>query len=765
MFQAKHKHNSPNCLDQTLNYMSPSSAAAIRSLSDITEMDTVHFSIDLVSEARRIVGFLRSVHECQWLHQRATLIEAIRRYDEVWMPLISNLTVEGSTPPLILPPFDVEWVWFCHTLNPVGYKKYCESRFSKLMGKPSILNEEVEEYALMRCKEIWVQRFPSEPFENEVESDSQDPPFLNEDLLNEVQKHKFLYSKFSEPYLYELVYLIAARQRYKGFLYMMQRFGDGCIRFVPALDILLMQMTHQSYPTAYVEDLKDMWGNMRKVVGLWETVQEKEVEETKKVWERTFDEPYEKAGGGVAVEFDKGKPPIFWEISDVDVNSKYKSMIPRFLLEVRIFVRLNARMKATNRDTEHDFLRLRMVRCHRELKLDKSIANFSCDSWRKAWHLYCEFGTRGLIVELRGRGGNCFQGSNLLNSMSFCWNDFLRAPSITLKREINQVRVVASITPPVQAPYLLKCVPDRVTDDSGAMISDVILKLSNYRPQKGRWLSRTVLDHAGRECFVVRIRVGEGFWRRGAEIPSAVNWEDRIIEIREGSWSYVAGSIGRAPEKVVGTATPKESSDQWQAAWQLSTGDELVINLGSSTSSSGPSFCLKNRESSDSFMKLLRGRKMEYQGNESESKVAEDEKEVDDGFITLVRFTEGNPRGRATALLNWKLLVVELAPEEDAVLVLLLCISILRTVTEMSKEDVGRLLIRQRLKEAKLGTRDWGSVVLDPSSLSSLYTSPYMQPWYWNANDVMARHDDVGSTGKLAPVEGSNMLYKRGIIT
>ena len=42
-------------------------------------------------------------------------------------------------------------------------------------------------------------------------------------------------------------------------------------------------------------------------------------------------------------------------------------------------------------------------------------------------------------------------------------------------------------------------------------------------------------------------RVGEGFWRRGGEAPKAVKWEDRILEIREGSWSYVADSIGRAP--------------------------------------------------------------------------------------------------------------------------------------------------------------------------------------------------------------------------
>lgn len=45
----------------------------------------------------------------------------------------------------------------------------------------------------------------------------------------------------------------------------------------------------------------------------------------------------------------------------------------------------------------------------------------------------------------------------------------------------------------------------------------------------------------------MKCRVGGGFWRRGGETPSVVKWEDRIIEIREGSWSYVAGSIGRAP--------------------------------------------------------------------------------------------------------------------------------------------------------------------------------------------------------------------------
>lgn len=164
-------------------------------------------------------------------------------------------------------------------------------------------------------------------------------------------------------------------------------------------------------------------------------------------------------------------------------------------------------MKATQQDVTCQSLRLSMLRCHRELKLDKSISDFRYDSWHKAWNLYCEFGTKGVVLELCREGGHCFKGSSLQATVTFHWNDLLRAPSLTLEREVaQQARIVTSITPPVQAPYFLKCVPDRVTDNSGAMISDVILRMNRYRPQEGRWLSRTVLDHAGRECFVVRMR-------------------------------------------------------------------------------------------------------------------------------------------------------------------------------------------------------------------------------------------------------------------
>lgn len=517
------------------------------SLSEVSEEELMRLSLDLVAAARQNIGFLRDVAESHWLHHTSVLVESIRRYHELWMPMMSDLTAESGKPPMILPSLDIEWVWFCHTLNPVTYREYCESRFSKLIGKPAIFNQENKDYALDRCREIWIARYPSEPFENESDSgDLHNGKITQTDyLLGEVSKQRCLFTMFSKPYMLELVYLIAAKNRYKGFLFMLQKFADSSSTFVPTSDILLMWIAHKSYPTAYTMDGKEL----EKVVGEGELVKEEDLEVTKKLWEKVFDQPYEKAGcpaiGGAG---GLNPPPIHWEVTDTDVNVKYRPLLPRFLLEVNILVKLIPMMKTSQMDVSKEFLRFQLLRCHRDLKINYPISTISSNSWQKLLNFYCEFGTKGITVELRRKGGVCMNGSKLLESKTFMWNELLRAPSITLDGVVGQrARVVVSITPPAQAPYLLKSVPDRVTDDSGAMVSEVILKMNQYRPQEGRWLSRTVLDHAGRECFVIRMRVGGGFWRRGSNKPTVVKWEDRCIEIRQGSWSYVAGSIGRAP--------------------------------------------------------------------------------------------------------------------------------------------------------------------------------------------------------------------------
>lgn len=143
------------------------------------------------------------------------------------------------------------------------------------------------------------------------------------------------------------------------------------------------------------------------------------------------------------------------------------------------------------------------------------------------------------------------------------------------------------------------------------------------------------------------------------------------------------------------------------------------------------------------------------------------EQDEEDEYVTMVRYSEENPSGKATALLNWKLLAVEVLPDEDTVLVLLICLSILRSVSEMKREDVGGLLVRRRIREAKSGDRDWGSVMLHPSQCSPSISSPYLHPWYWNAALVMtseARDQAVAPTSSnYSQAEGGDKLYRSGI--
>uniref|UniRef100_A0A0D3ENG9 GRPD C-terminal domain-containing protein n=1 Tax=Oryza barthii TaxID=65489 RepID=A0A0D3ENG9_9ORYZ len=718
------------------------------------------FSVDLAAAARRLLALLRS-RDGERGGAGVVGPRSVRRYEELWMPLVAAEGAGGEAPMLVPPP-DVRLVWLCHCFHHESYAAYCASRFGRLINRPSILDADNEEYAADHCQEVWVAHYPSEPFDledNETEGNSSNDKSADE-IIEMVQRYTGLAARFASPFISEGVYHVAARRRYMRFLELIKKIvstTQGNTRLVPSLDILLMWLAHQSFPVSYDADMAAMAikDNVAKiVVGYGEVVSEDMVDRTRVLWEEAYDEPYDTAGSEIdKAEVDAAREAWETAASEEDANRLYKGLQPRFIMEVYVFLK----GEFDSEHTSKEFLRLRTQRCYRSLKLNKPLFNLSCKNWQKKWHLYCEFSTRGLIVEVRRSTSGCFRNSKLIKNISFSWSDMLHEKSLTLTEELDvRMKAMASITPPVQAPYLLKCVPDRVTDDGGAMISDVILRTKGYRPQEGRWLTRTVLDHSGKECFVIRMRIGRGFWRRGAETPIAVKWEDRIIEIREGSWSYIANasSIGYAPEKVVGTATPEKDQQDNKVVWHFSTGDVLTVKLGDDLN-----FHLRN-ESSGEEARLLVGRRLNYRINkESTLNDRNDEEE----YLTLVRTSPDHQGDRATMLLNWKLLVVEFLPEEDAVFALLLCMAIARTMTEIRREDVSGLLVRRRICETKVGQRDWGSVML-PNSPS---LDPHLQPWYRNAAHVLSSAE-TASNGmmlmKYSPADGKDELYRKAVI-
>uniref|UniRef100_J3KZN0 GRPD C-terminal domain-containing protein n=2 Tax=Oryza brachyantha TaxID=4533 RepID=J3KZN0_ORYBR len=678
------------------------------------------------------------------------------------MPLAAG--AGGGEAPMLLPPPDVHLVWLCHCFHHESYAAYCASRFGRLINRPSILDADNEEYAADHCRDVWAERYPSEPFDlsdNGTEGNCSNDNAAGE-IVKMVQRYAGLAARFASPFISEGVYHVAARRRYVRFLELIKKTVNTtqcCTRFVPSLDILLMWLAHQSFPVSYATDMAAMAikDNVAKVVmGYGEVVNEDMIERTRVWWEDAYDEPYNTAGSEIdKTDADAAREAFYWEAaaSEEDANRLYKGLQPRFIMEVYVFLKGEFNSEYTSKE----FIRLRTQRCHRSLKLDKSASNLSCKNWQKTWHVYCEFATRGLTIEVRRSTSGCFRNSKLHKNISFSWSDMLHEKSLMVTEDLDvRMKAMASITPPVQAPYLLKCVPDRVTDDGGAMISDVILRTRGYRPQEGRWLTRTVLDHSGKECFVIRMRIGRGIWRRGAETPMAVKPEERIIEVREGSWSYIenASSVGYAPEKVVGTATPEKDQQDSKVVWRFSTGDVLTVNLGDDLN-----FHVQN-ESSQEEARLLVGRRLNYRVNkESTSNDCNDEEQ----YLTLVRISTDLPGGRATMLLNWKLLAVEFLPEEDAVFVLLLCMAMAQTMTEIRREDVAGLLVRRRISEPRVGQRDWGSVML-PNSPS---LDPHLQPWYRNAAHVLSSAETASNSVmlmKYSPADGKDELYRKALI-
>ena len=136
--------------------------------------------------------------------------------------------------------------------------------------------------------------------------------------------------------MYILSYKFALLVTFSLYFILSVRFSDSIILFS---DFSM----GQSYPTLYAEDLKALGldDDLQKVATLSETVKEKDFEETKKLWDGAFSQPYEKAGGEVVLALEgvmSVKSPVYWEESDTDVNTKYRSMLPRFLLEVNFML-------------------------------------------------------------------------------------------------------------------------------------------------------------------------------------------------------------------------------------------------------------------------------------------------------------------------------------------------------------------------------------------------------------------------------------------
>ncbi|CAM6045164.1 unnamed protein product [Sphagnum compactum] len=746
----------------------------------------VSISVDLVLAAKRELGFLRTIESLPFLHGGPAIYHAIRRYQECWMPLALDL--------LLLPPLDVQWVWHCHCLNPVGYQDYCIKKYGRVINVPLLADLGSEMEAQERCKKLWTLQYPKEPFDI-MDTLSKLPPTLAtstakvypidefnavdqgilelEELVGAVARQSSFYYQVSQPYMWEDSFLQVAKERYKCFLHMLSRL-KGSSLCVPTFDIDLMWHAHQLSPIAYTRDTKALLGCIVDHDDTMERGPNTKLghgfKDTIKLWESTFGTSYERAGsmyrGSKPVNLPAPRPPAPSESSS---DSNYKAL-ENMKIPVCIMMKV-ANAVAVGKESSKDlFVRLKVLEAHKLLKLESCISlnNSGADfaQWEKLWLLQCEMRTKGVVIELRQSVEGCLQPLSKIKrtaGLKLTWQELLKTPMLSLdtafsvkdKRFVNpnhlkqsslQLHIGASITPPVQGAYLFKAVPDRVTDDKGRMLSNIMLRLNKYEPQIGRWISQTVLNHSGRECFVIRIRAAKGIWTKGGERPVGVDWNERIINVHEGGWTYVAKSIGTAPDKIAGSATPFAGElGQYKLSWALSTGETLIISrrmhdldwerhLDFSLKVPGPGLAC-----------LINGRKLQY---EVPGATSEDE----EGFVTLIRYTQQTPQGKATALFNFKVSAMEVLPEESVLLVLLLCTATLRSIADFGGVTSGHIDKHRRVKENAPGLKDWGSVVLENANAQS-----DLAFWYYNVPDPASNEDEdgVGFSGPMGGACGS----------
>jgi hypothetical protein len=95
------------------------------------------YSCDLLDNARKHIWFLKQVHANTAISLSdydvsPVAIESIRRYQDLWLPLVAASSAQGSNnskPAILIPPPDIAWVWHCHRLAPKHYCDYCNDTF------------------------------------------------------------------------------------------------------------------------------------------------------------------------------------------------------------------------------------------------------------------------------------------------------------------------------------------------------------------------------------------------------------------------------------------------------------------------------------------------------------------------------------------------------------------------------------------------------------------------------------------------------------
>ncbi|ESQ30746.1 hypothetical protein EUTSA_v10012182mg [Eutrema salsugineum] len=235
------------------------------------EAQKIEISVDLFAAAKQQLQFLGVVDRNRCLYDGPILKRAIYRYNAFWLPLLAKYSESSPTfeGPLV-PPFDCEWVWHCHRLNPVRYKSDCEQFYGRVLDNSNIVSSENGSCKL-QTENLWKRLYPMEPYDLDLDKAISEPEDISTvekcttyDLVSAVKRQSSFYSEVSRAHVDSDTIMQEAVGRYKAFLYLIKRNREESIKLisVPTYDIDLIWHTHQLNPSSYYKDMEMIFGNI-----------------------------------------------------------------------------------------------------------------------------------------------------------------------------------------------------------------------------------------------------------------------------------------------------------------------------------------------------------------------------------------------------------------------------------------------------------------------------------------------------------------------
>jgi hypothetical protein len=228
------------------------------------------FSMDLASLARFHLDFLGFYEQNEHLIDEPVAVKrAVYRYERLWLPFYSAACSSGEISYDLYPPFDVAWVWQCHLLSYLSYRKNCAK---VLNSSTTFLDHYCFELKWIRAKQEYTksilsrivsQQGLSEETSNlfsEQEADKAAPNFesrIEYDLLAASERQKRFLYQVSLPHFRTREFLNTCLDQYKQFVNT-SRSTSNEINIQTCVGLRLIWQTHRMSPRVYSKEARHL---------------------------------------------------------------------------------------------------------------------------------------------------------------------------------------------------------------------------------------------------------------------------------------------------------------------------------------------------------------------------------------------------------------------------------------------------------------------------------------------------------------------------